>query len=186
MGKLVYGMSTSLDGYVNDPDGEFGWSEPDEQTHRFVNEVQSGMGIYLLGRRLFETMKVWEDDAALADFPQYVRDYATIWRNARKIVYSTSLDDPGLPATSVERRLDFDAIRALKESTETDLTVGGPTLAEHLLRAGLVDELTLLIVPVAIGGGTRFLPRQLSLNLSLIEEQRFDSGTVFVRYAVQP
>ena len=183
MGTLVYGMSVSLDGYVNGPDGSIDWTDPDGETHRFVNDLESRVGTYLFGRRLFETMRVWEDEAFLADLPDFALEYTPIYRAAEKIVYSTTLEDPGLPRTRVERRLDLDAVRALKESTDADLAVGGPTLAAHLLRAGLVDELTVFLIPVVLGGGTRFLPAGLTLELSLTEERRFASGTVFLRYA---
>jgi dihydrofolate reductase len=185
MGKLVYGISASLDGYVNGPDGTFRWAEPDEETHRFINGLQRGIGTYLFGRRMFETMRVWEDDEALVGFPDYALEYATIFRAAEKVVFSTTLADPGLPRTRVERRLDLDAVRTLKESSAADLGVGGPTLAGELLRAGLVDELALFVAPVVVGGGTRLLPDHLSLDLSLIEERRFGSDTVFLHYAVR-
>ena len=185
MGKLVYGMLASLDGYVNGPDGTFGWAEPDEEVHRFANELERGVGTYLFGRRMFETMRVWEDDAALAGLPDYVLEYAPIWRAAEKLVFSTTLEEPAIQRTRVERRLDLDAVRALKESSASELGVAGPTLAGDLLRAGLVDELTLFIVPVVVGAGTRFLPEQLSLDLSLVEERSFGSGTVFLRYAIR-
>ncbi len=184
MGKLVYGMSTSLDGFVNDRDGGIDWTAPDEETHRFVNDLERRVGTYLFGRRLFETMRVWEDDAFLEGMPDYAAEYTPIYRAADKVVFSTTLEDPGLPRTRVERRLDFGAVRALKESSTADLSAGGPTLAADLLSAGLVDELTLFVVPVVIGGGTRFLPDGLVLDLSLLEERRFGSGAVFLRYAV--
>ena len=172
-------MSISLDGYVNGADGTFGWTEPDEETHRFVRELESGKGTYLFGRRMFETMRVWEDEAALTGLPDYALEYAPIWRAAQKVVFSTTLEDPGVPRTRVERRLDLDSIRAMKESSAADLGAGGPTLAADLLRAGLVDELTVFVVPVVLGAGTRFLPDQLSIDLSLVEERPFGSGTVF-------
>jgi len=185
MGKLVYGMSTSLDGYVNRADGSIDWTAPDEETHRFVNHLESRIGTYLFGRRLFETMRVWDDDEALAGMPDYALEYAPVWRAVDKVVFSTTLAALNVPRTRVERRLDVDDVRRLKESSAADLAVGGPTLAAEMLRAGLVDELTLFIVPVVVGAGTRFLPDQLNLDLSLVEERRFDSGTVFLRYAIR-
>ncbi|HEY3338738.1 MAG TPA: dihydrofolate reductase family protein [Propionicimonas sp.] len=185
MGKLVYGMSASLDGYVNDADGNFGWTAQDPGMHRFVNDLQSRVGAYLFGRRVYEAMRVWEDPAALAAMPEHVLEYVPIWRAADKRVFSTTLKDPAMPRTTVERRLDLDSVRALKESTASELSVAGPTLAAHLLRAGLVDELTVFIDPVVVGGGTRFLPDGLALDLTLLEEQRFSAGAVFLRYAIR-
>jgi riboflavin biosynthesis pyrimidine reductase len=118
-------------------------------------------------------------------FLDYVLECAPIWRAADKVVFSTTLDEPAVPRTRVERRLDLETVRGLKEASSADLAVGGPSLAGQLLRAGLVDELTLFVVPVVIGGGTRFLPDRLSIHLSLVEERRFGSGIVFLRYVIQ-
>jgi len=185
MGRLIYGLTASLDGFVNDPDGDLSWGEPDEETSRFVNDQQRGIGTYLFGRRMFETMRVWDDESALVGWPDYILDYVAVWRAADKVVYSTTLPEPSEPRTRLERRLDLDAVRALKESSSADLAVGGPTLARHFLAAGLVDELALFVAPVAIGGGTRFLPDGLHLDLTLLEERRFAAGTTFLRYAVR-
>ncbi|SDB79777.1 Dihydrofolate reductase [Raineyella antarctica] len=185
MGRLTYGMMTSLDGFVNGPDGTFGWAEPDEETHRFANEREREVGTFLYGRRMFETMRFWADDEALAGAPPYILDYADIWRTATKVVFSSTMDEPALERTRVERRFDPEAVRALKESSSQDLAVAGPTLAAQMLRAGLVDEISVFIAPVVVGGGTRFLPEQAALDLSLVQMRRFDSGFVFLRYAVR-
>jgi len=181
--NIIVGTTSGTDGWLvatstSDNLGRF-------KVHRFVNELQRRVGTYLFGRRMFETMRVWEDDAALASLPHYVLEYAPIWRAAEKVVFSTTMEEPAIPRTRVERRLDLDAVRALKESSSADLAVGGPTLAGDLLRAGLVDELTLFLVPVVVGAGTRFLADQLTLDLSLVDERRFDSNTVFLRYAIR-
>lgn len=185
MGRLTYGMITSLDGFVNGPDGSFGWAEPDEETHRFANELDIDIGIFLYGRRMFEIMRVWADDDFLADAPPYILDYARIWRAADKVVFSSTLEDPVLERTRVERRFDPEAVRALKDSSAADLAVAGPTLAAEMLRTGLVDELSLFIAPVVVGGGTRFLPEQVALDLTLVEMRRFASGFAFLRYDVR-
>ena len=185
MGMLSYGMITSLDGFVAGPDGDFDWAEPDEETHRFVNEREHSVGTYLYGRRMFETMRAWAEDDWLVDAPDYVREYADIWRAADKVVYSTTLAAPGIERTLVEPQLDLQAIRTVKESSDTDLSVSGPTLAADLLRAGLVDELSIYVAPAVVGAGTRLLPTGLRLDLLLIEEHRFASGIVFLRYTVR-
>ena len=184
MGMLSYGMITSLDGFVAGPDGDFDWAEPDEETHRFVNERELSVGTYLYGRRMFETMRAWAEDDWLVDVPDYVREYAAIWRAADKVVYSTTLAAPGIERTRVEPHLDLRAIRTVKESSDTDLSVSGPTLAADLLRAGLVDELSIYVAPAVVGAGTRLLPTGLRLDLQLREEHRFASGIVFLRYTV--
>ena len=184
MGKLVYGLTASLDGYVNGPDGDFSWSEPDEETSRFVNDLQRGIGTYLFGRRMFETMRVWDDADTLAGLPDFVLDYASVWRAAEKVVYSTTLPEPSEPRTRLLRSLDLEEVSALKQSSVSGLAVGGPTLASHVLKAGLVDELALFVVPVVIGGGTRYLAEGVELDVTLVELRRFVSGTVFLRYSV--
>lgn len=112
MGKLVYGLTTSLDGYVNGPDGDIGWSEPDGETHQFVNDRQSRVGTYLAGRRMFETMRIREDEAWLAG---YVLEYAAIWRAADKEVFSTTLEVPHLPRITLHRQLDPDAVQDFED-----------------------------------------------------------------------
>jgi dihydrofolate reductase len=184
MAKLIYSAITSFDGYTVDANGNFDWAAPDEQVHAFVNELERHVGTYLYGRRMYETMKVWQtmhedpDPAAVTD------DYAQIWQAADKIVYSTSLDEVETPRTSLERAFDPAAVQRLKDASDRDVTIGGPTLAAHALRAGLVDELQQFLTPIAVGGGTRFLPAGASLGLELADERRFDNGVVFLQYRV--
>lgn len=185
MGILSYGMISSLDGFVAGPDGDFDWAEPDEETHRFVNEREHAVGTYLYGRRMYETMRAWAEDDWLVDAPGYVQDYARIWREADKVVFSTTLTTPPTERTRVEAHLDLDAVRALKAAGDSELSVSGPTLAADLLRAGLVDELAIYVAPAVVGGGTRLLPVGLQLGLSLVEEHRFASGMIFLRYSVR-
>ena len=184
MGTLSYGMITSLDGYAEGPDGRFDWATPDESTHRFVNEREREFGTYLYGRRLFETMQVWAEDDWLEGEPDVLHEYADIWRDRDKIVYSTTMAAPTLARTRLERTLDLDAVRALKESTDAGICVGGPTLAAALMRARLVDELTMFIAPVVVGAGAPALPG-VSLDLTLLEERRLGEGFLYVRYAIR-
>ena len=124
MGKLVYSAIASLDGYVNDADGNFDWAAPDAEVHAFVNDQERPIGTYLYGRRMYETMAVWE---TMDDPEPLMHDYAEIWRAADKLVFSHSLDHVTTPRTWLERELEPDAVRALK--AEGDLSIGGPTLA---------------------------------------------------------
>lgn len=183
MGTLSYGMIMSLDGFAKGPDGRFGWGEPDEATHQLVNDREREFGTYLYGRHLFDTMKVWAQEDWLEGEPEVVQEYARIWRGRDKIVYSTSMAPPTLERTRLERTLDLDAVRDLKESSDEGICVGGPTLAAQLLRAGLVDELTMYIAPVVVGGGAPALPG-VSLHLDLLEERRL-GGFVYLRHAVR-
>jgi dihydrofolate reductase len=179
--KLIYSALASLDGYVADENGNFDWAAPDEEVHRFVNDLERPVGTHLYGRRMYEVMAFWET-AGGADQPPIVRDYAEIWRAADKIVYSKTLERVSSAKTRIERDFDPDAVRRLKATAERDLAVGGPGLAAQALEAGLVDELQLFLAPVVIGGGLRWLPDGARLDLELLDERRFESGVVYLRY----
>jgi len=181
MADLIYVALASLDGYIEDEDGKFDWAKPDEEVHSFVNELERGVGTYLYGRRLYETLAVWET-LPLDDQPEYIRDYAELWRDSDKIVYSRTLDTASTPRTRIERDFDADAVRRLKDEAERNLAVGGAELAGHALSAGLVDELHLLLAPVLVGGGKRALPDDVRLPLELVGERRFGSGFVHLHY----
>jgi dihydrofolate reductase len=181
VGKLVYSMIASLDGYVADASGNFDWAAPDEEVHAFVNDLERPVGTYLYGRRMYEVMAAWE---TVADRQPVMRDFADIWRSADKIVYSRTLDAAPTAKTRIEPSFDPDAVRRLKESTERDISVGGPGLAAHAIAAGLVDEYHALLTPVVVGGGTRALPDGVHLSLELLDERRFSSGVVYLRYRV--
>ena len=182
MARLTYASIASLDGCIADADGDFSWAEPDEEVHRFINEQEEDVGTYLYGRRLYETMAVWEDDDWLADEPPLMRDYARIWRAADKVVYSTTLEAVSTSRTRLERTFDPAAVRRLVDGADRDVGVGGATLAAATLHAGLVDECSVLVVPVVVGGGTPWLPAGLRLDLELTQERRFAGGTVLLRY----
>jgi dihydrofolate reductase len=184
MADLLYAALASLDGYVEDEDGKFDWAEPDEEVHSFVNDLEREVGTYLYGRRMYETMAVWET-MPLDEQPGYIRDYAELWRGTDKIVHSRTLDAPSTSRTRIERDFDADAVRRLKDEAERDLAVGGAELAAQALRAGLVDELHLLLAPVVVGGGKRALPDDVRLPLELVGERRFDSGFVHLHYRTE-
>jgi dihydrofolate reductase len=181
MAKLIYSSIASLDGYIADEDGNFDWAEPDEDVHTLVNDLARPVGTFLLGRRMYEVLVAWET-MGTAEQPPFIRDFAEIWRAADKIVYSTSLDTASSARTRIERAFDPEAVRQLKGTAERDLLVGGPGLAAHAISAGLVDECHLFVVPVVVGGGTRFLPNDVRLRLELLDERRFGNGTVHLRY----
>jgi dihydrofolate reductase len=176
---LVYSVIASLDGYVNDADGKFDWSAPDEEVHAFVNDQEREIGTYLYGRRMYEVMHYWETVPEHEPSPAS-RDYARIWRAADKVVYSTTLRSAPTGRTRIEPRFDPAAVRALKE--QGDVSVGGPSLAAFAIRAGLVDEYRLLVVPVAVGGGTPAFPAGFRVPLTLMDQRRFANGAVSLRY----
>jgi dihydrofolate reductase len=183
MGRLIYSAIVSLDGYHEDEKGNFDWSAPDEEVHGFINDLERPVGTYLYGRRMYETMLYWET-VNTEDEPPVVGDFADIWRAADKIVFSTSLGTASSARTRIERALDPDAIRELKAAEERDITIGGPNLAAHALRAGLVDECQIFVTPVIVGAGKSYLPDNVRLDLDLMDERRFGSGVVFLRYRV--
>jgi dihydrofolate reductase len=182
MAKLTYSAIASLDGYVADENGNFDWAVPGDDVHAFINDLERPVGTYLYGRRMYETMVYWETEPAAADAPQVMRDFAEIWRAAEKVVYSTTLETVSSARTRIERRFDFDAVRRLKAEAGRDLSIGGAHLGGQAIRAGLVDELHLFLIPIVVGGGTRALPDDVRLSLELTDERRFATGTVHLRY----
>jgi dihydrofolate reductase len=182
MAKLIYTAITSLDGYVADEQGNFDWARPDEEVHAFVNDLERPIGTHLYGRRLYEVMVFWETAETLADQHPVERDYAQIWRAADKIVYSKTLATVSSAKTRIERDFDAEAVRHMKASTERDISVGGADLAGQAIKAGLVDELQLVVTPIVVGGGNPSLPDDVRLELELLDERRFAGGVVYLRY----
>lgn len=180
MAKLIYTAISSLDGYIEDQDGKFGWFVPSAQMHQFVNDMERPVGTYLLGRRLYETMVYWETPPE--DSSPVELDYAGVWQAAEKIVYSKSLKEVSSERTRIEREFDTEEIRKMKESAKSDISVGGANLAAQAIRVGLVNEYRLFITPALVGGGKRMLPDDVRLDLELLKEHRFDNGTVYLRY----
>jgi len=185
MVKLIYVMNTSLDGYVEDEQGGFGWTAPDKEVNGYINDLTSSVGTYLYGRKMYDAMVYWETGYTAHDLPQFLLDWARQWQAAEKIVYSRTLDEPRTARTRIERDFDPDAVRRLKTDAVRDMTVNGPDLAAHALRAGLVDEVQMFVHPVIVGGGKRFFPDGVRSDLELIEERAFRNGVIAVRYAVR-
>jgi dihydrofolate reductase len=180
--KLVYASIISLDGYIEDASGRFDWAVPDDEVHAYVNDLERSVGTYLYGRGMYETMAGWETDPAVAEQSPLTADFAQIWQAADKIVYSATLATVSTARTRLERTFDPAAIRELKASAMRDLAVGGPNLAAHAFKAGLVDECHLFLCPVVVGGGKRSLPDHVRLDLELLDERRFANGVVHLRY----
>jgi dihydrofolate reductase len=183
--KLIYAAIASLDGYVEDKQGNFDWAAPDDEVHAFVNDLERPIGTYLYGRRMYETMMFWETVSTSGDQSAASRDFAQIWRAAEKIVYSRTLQAPSSERTRIERDFDLAAIRRLKESSAHDITVGGAELAGQAMAAGLVDECHLFLNPVVVGGGKRALPDDVHVQLDLQAERRFRGGVVYLSYGLR-
>ncbi len=186
MARLVYCAIASLDGYVADAEGSFDWAAPDEEVHRFVNDLMRPVGTYLYGRRMYEVMRHWETAPEPGDTSSAARDFARIWRDADKVVYSTTMEPVVGVRTRVERGFDPDALRLMKDGAQRDLAVGGPALAGHAFRAGLVDDVWLFLVPVLVGGGTPALPDAVRQPLRLADAHRFSGGVVSLHYRAGP
>ena len=184
MAKLIFSTISSLDGFIEDPSGRFDWAAPDEEVHAFINDLERPVGTYLYGRRMYETMRVWETDPTLAADNPLTRDFAAIWAAADKIVFSRTLQSVSTRKTRLERDFDPLAIQRLKETASQDISIGGPALAAHALRSGLVDELYLFLAPAIVGGGKPALPSGIRMGLDLLGERRFSGGMVYLRYRV--
>jgi len=183
MGKLIYSVITSLDGFVEDEDGHFDWAAPDEEVHAFVNDLVRPIGTYLYGRRMYETMVFWET-AAGDDQSAIFRDYTEIWRGAEKVVFSRTLEMASSARTRIEATFDTEVIRRTKASARGDLTIGGAELAALAFRAELIDECHLFLNPIVVGGGKQALPSKLRTRLDLLDEGHFGNGVVHLHYRV--
>ena len=184
MADLIYVISASLDGYIADENGNFDWGEPSDDAHAFFNDFQRLVGTVLYGRRMYETMKVW-DTLPLDDLPEVQREFAEAWRASDKIVYSSTLDAVSEPRTRLERTFDTKVLETMKEDADRDLGIGGPGLAAEAIRAGLVDRYLLRVVPTIVGGGTSALPDAARVDLSLNTTRRFDDGSVLLDYSLR-
>ena len=182
MAKLIYASNVSLDGYTEDERGAFDWAEPDDDVFAFITDLVRSAGTYLYGRRLYDTMSVWETDAALGAQSDLMSDFANVWKAADKVVYSTTLTAVSTANTRLERHFDPGAVHDLKAAASRDLIVGGPNLAAQAFKAGLVDEGHLFIWPVLLGGRKSALPTDTRAELELLDERRFSNGVVHLAY----
>ncbi|MBX4173910.1 dihydrofolate reductase family protein [Streptomyces geysiriensis] len=185
MAQLVYASNMSLDGCTEDERGAFDWAPPDDEVFAFITDLMRSAGTYLYGRRMYETLAVWETDPSLAARSDLMADYAGAWQAADKVVYSSTLAEPSTARTRLERRFDPGAVQDLKATTGGDLLVGGPNLAAQALAAGLVDEIALFVWPIVLGGRNPALPTDARIDLELVDEHRFGNGVVHLRYRVR-
>lgn len=189
MGKLIYLMTTSLDGYAADENGNFDWAAPSEEVHSFVNDQLRGVGTILMGRNLYETMKTWDDiptegTGGPMDGPSpAMNDYAKIWRAANKIVYSTALNEVSIANARLERSFDPEIVQKLVAASDKDFDIGGPHLAAQAIQANIIDEYHQIIAPIMIGSGNHWLPKGVKLQLELRDERTFENGFVHLQYS---
>ena len=185
MAHLIYTTNMSLDGYIEDMDGRFDWTDPSDEVFQFITNLIRADGTHLYGRRTYESMMVWETNPNLARQSPLLSDFAQVWQAADKIVYSRTLEAVSTRKTKIERNFDPEAIRRLKESVEQDIHIGGAELAAQAFQAGLIDECHLFIKPIIVGGGKAALPENVRLELELLEERRFENGEIFLRYQIR-
>lgn len=191
MSKLIYSTNASLDGFIEDSDGDFNFSVPSAELHQFFNDEFRDVGTHIYGRKLYETMAVWETMDLDGEGPPEMehlkevgKDFQQVWRGADKIVYSTTLDEVWTPRTELRSSFDVESVREFVDSADSDVIIGGANLAASAFAAGLIDEISLTLTPVAIGAGKPALPTDLVLNLDLVSERRFDNGAVNLKYKV--
>jgi dihydrofolate reductase len=188
MGKLIYLMTTSLDGYAADKNGNFGWAMPTEEVHAFVNDSLRNVGTILMGRKLYETMKIWDEiptegTSGPMDGPsQAMNDYAKIWRAANKIIYSTTMTDVAIANAKIERSFDPEVIKKMVAESDKDYDIGGPHLAEAAIKANIIDEYHQIIVPLILGNGNYWLPGGNNNKLELVDTRKFENGFVHLQY----
>ena len=185
MAKLIYAYLASLDGYVADASGDFGWAYPGEEVMDFINTAEREVGTYLYGRTMYEMMAGWETDPSYAAGSPGDAEFARLWQAADKVVFSRTLEAASTRRTRIERGFDAGTVRALKEGAERDLSVSGAMLAAEAWRAGLVDECQVFVAPMLVGGGKRMFSDGIRQPLELLEECRFANGMVFMRHRVQ-
>ncbi len=183
MAKLIYIVNMSLDGYIADKNGNFDWTQPDEEEFSFIKELLRPVGTYLYGRRMYETMETGDRPSVLADWDDWTwQDFANIWRAADKVVYSKTLKVASTPQRRIEQCFQADAVQRMKAAAARDLTVRGPTLAAHAFNAGLVDVCHLFIAPIVVGDGNSAFPSGIRFDLALQDERRFRNGMVYLHY----
>ncbi|WP_156725152.1 dihydrofolate reductase family protein [Streptomyces apocyni] len=181
MGRILYSMTVSLDGYIEDPDGSIDFSAPDDEVHRVHNERARDTSAFLFGRRLYEMMEEpWSTAARQEGLPDVEAEFARIYLDTPRIVFSDTLTRVPQGVRLVRRKDAVAEVARLKEQSEGTLDIGGPELAASLL--DLIDEFRLFVAPVALGGGKPYFPVGHRLSLRLTEQRSFASGTVYLRY----
>lgn len=185
MGRLIYAVNMSLDGYARDADGNFDWSVPSDEVHQFWNDFDAQVPTHLYGRGLYETMRYWQTFPDDDSVPAVPREYGRVWRDSDKVVYSATVQEADTPRTRLERDFDPVEVGAMVAAAAGDVSIGGPTLAGLALRAKIVDEIVAVVLPHVAGGGLRAYPAGLSMSLEPVAQRVFANGSVMTRYRVR-
>lgn len=178
---LVYFSTVSLDNYREDADGRFDWSTPDEEVHTFINELFRPTRLHLYGRRNYETMLYWEHPGELSGASA---GWAELWNGFDKVIYSRTLTELAMRRSTLRSRFDADEVTRWKAESDAPIAIGGGELASEAARAGVLDEVHLIVAPVLLGGGTPYLDHGIRLELERLDERPFANGSVYLRYRV--
>jgi dihydrofolate reductase len=185
MRSVTYSMGVSLDGYIVGPDGGFDWTAPDEEVFRFVTDEIQGVGMHLLGRRLYETMQYWETADQDPSLDDAMLEWAALWKALPKVVFSNTLSAVQGLATLASGGLAEEIERLRAEPGEGDIAIGGASLAAEAAALDLIDEYRARVCPVLVGGGIPFFPqRERRVDLELVETRSFSSNVVYLRFRV--
>jgi dihydrofolate reductase len=185
MRSVTYSMGASLDGYIVGPDGGFDWTEPDPEVFRFWIDDIRGVGVHLMGRRLYETMLYWETAEEEQSLDEDELEWTALWKPLPKVVFSTTLSAVEGNARLASGSLAEEVERLRAEPAEGEIAIGGATLAAEAAESGLIDEYRVIVHPVLVGGGIPFFPRrERRVNLELVETRTFSSGVVYLHYRV--
>jgi dihydrofolate reductase len=184
MGKLVYTMLISLDGYFEDSNRGFDWAEPKQDLHEYFNKMEASTEILIYGRKMYEIMTFWENLKDQDDYPDYIHDYAKIWKTKRKIVFSRTLEKVETSKTILKHDCSESELLSIKASTAGIIGIGGAEIASVALSLNLVDEIYAFIFPVLLGSGRKWITADALKRLTLIETRTFEDGVVMVRYKV--
>lgn len=184
MGKLIYLVTTSVDGYFEDEKGKFDWTTPSEEVLEFVDSVLSNVGTFLLGRRMFETLRIWET-IPVDGSNEGMNRFAKIWKEANKIVYSNSFENVTTANTKIEHAFKPEELNKYINKSDKDFNIGGPQLASQAIKAGIIDEFHQIINPIILGGGSCWLPKEYQAGLELVELNKFKNGCVHIEYKLK-
>ncbi len=185
MGTLVYSMLISLDGYFEDSNGNFDWAEPKRDLHEFFNMMEATTELLVYGRKMYEIMTFWENLKNQDEYPEYIRDYAKIWKSRQKIVFSRSLERVTTDKTLLKSDLSESELLSIKANTSGNISIGGGEIASAAIRMNLVDEIYAFIFPVLVGGGRKWIDVDSLKNLTLVETKPFENGVLMVHYSTQ-
>jgi dihydrofolate reductase len=184
VGKLVYAIIVSLDGFICDQDGNFDWGEPGEEVHRYINDLESKSEIMLLGRKMYGILAAWENIEGIEKHPDYIRAYEGMWKARKKIVFSRSLKEVWTANTILKNEFLPEDIRTLKRNAQGNLSIGGADIASQALDSDLVDEIMLFAFPVVVGRGRRWIANEKVKNTKLLGTKAFGDGVVLSHYSV--